>query len=91
MAKIIVTVPNGKKYLVDSNSKFETSTKYNTVLVTTIGRGAVWMDSAPIKESMEEIQKRINEAEAAETESNNEKLDFILENQKKILKALRIQ
>lgn len=39
----------------------------------------------PIKESMEEIQRRINEVEA---EATNSKLDEILENQKEMLTLL---
>ena len=87
MAKIIVTGLDGIKYLVDSNSKFETSIRSGHVLVTT-GRGDSNLYLKPIKESMEEIQKLFNEAEA---ESTNEKLDLILANQEKIMKALRIQ
>lgn len=88
MAKIVVTALNGVKYLVDSNSKFETSTRSpNTILVTT-GRGNSDLYLQPVEESMEEIQKLINEAEA---ETTNKKLDLILANQEKLLKALRIK
>lgn len=88
MAKIIVTRLNGEKRLVDSNSKFETSWRSpKTVLVTT-GKGPSEWYLMPIKESMEEIQKLINEAEAGTTK---EKLDLILKNQEKLMKALRIQ
>ena len=88
MAKIIVTGLNGVKHLVDSNSKFEESTRSpNTILVTT-GRENSDLYLHPIEESMEEIQKLINEAEA---ETTNEKLDLILANQEKLMKALRIQ
>ena len=89
MAKIIVTDLNGEKHLVDSNSKFETSHRSQCVLVTT-GKGDIhrYLFLQPIRESMEEIQKLINEAEA---ETTNVKLDLILANQEKILKALRIQ
>ena len=87
MAKIIVTGLDGIKYLVDSNSKFETSIRSGHVLVTA-GRGDSNLYLKPIKESMEEIQKLFNEAEA---ESTNEKLDLILANQEKLLKALRIK
>ena len=41
----------------------------------------------PVKESMEEIQRRINEVEA---EATNTKLDLILENQKEILTLLYV-
>ena len=85
MAKIIVTGANGGKHLVDSNSKFETSSMSTEVYVTT-GRGDLKV--YPIRESMEEIQKLINEAEA---ETTNAKLDLILANQEKLLKALRIK
>lgn len=87
MAKIVVTGTNGTQYLVDSNSKFEKSNRSNAVLVTT-GRGDSNLYLQPIKESLEEIQKLINEAEA---ETTNAKLDLILANLEKILKALRIQ
>ena len=88
MAKIIVTGINGVKYLVDSNSKFETTKRSpNTILVTTSG-GPERLYLQPIEESMEEIQKLINEAEA---ETTNKKLDLILANQEKLLKALRIR
>ena len=87
MAKIIVTGINGRKYLVDSNSKFETSTRSNSIRVTTSG-GPERLYLQPIEESMEEIQKLINEAEA---ETTNAKLDLILENQKKIMEALRMK
>ena len=88
MAKIIVTGLKGEKHLVDSNSKFEESTRSpNTVLVTT-GNGFRDLFLKPIRESMEEIQKLINEAEA---ETTNAKLDLILKNQEKLLSALRIK
>lgn len=87
MAKIVVTGLNGAKHLVDSTSKFETSTMSTGVLVTT-GRGDLNLYLHPIRESMEEIQKLINEAEA---ETTNKKLDLILANQEKLLKALRIR
>lgn len=87
MAKIIVTGINGVKYLVDSNSKFETSTRHDSILVTTSG-GPERLYLQAIKESMEEIQKLINEVEAKDT---NAQLDLILENQEKIMKALRIK
>lgn len=87
MAKIVVTAINGVRHLVDSNSKFETSMRSpNTVLVTD-DRGNSDLYLQPIIESMEEIQKLINEAEA---ETTNEKLDLILANQEKLMKALRI-
>lgn len=68
MAKIIVTAINGVKYLVDSNSKFETSIWSSTVHVTTdAGNSRLYLQ--PIEESMEEIHKLINEAETETTKS----------------------
>ncbi len=88
MAKIIVTKLDGERALVDTNSKFETCTRSGCVLVTT-GRDVVKdLYLNPIKESLEEVQKFINEVEA---EATNAKLDLILENQRKILEALRIK
>lgn len=81
MAKIIVTGLLGEQYLVDTNSKFETNSRTNTVHVTDEGN----LHLRPIKESMEEIQRRINEVEA---EATNSKLDEILENQKEMLTLL---
>lgn len=78
MAKIIVTTLDGGQHLVDANAKFEK--RRDHVYCTNGGY------LSPIKESMEEIQKRINEAEAQAT---NEKLDLILKNQQEILKILK--
>ena len=80
MAKIIVTKRNGgSKVLVDTNSKIDSDRGW----VTVVGPGNDWI--GPVTESIEEIQKRINEAEAQAT---NKKLDEILENQRKILEKL---
>lgn len=85
MAKILVTTLREEKVLVDTNSKFETATKSSTVLVTTgkIVEGGLYLH--PIKESMEEIQRLINEAES---EATNAKLDLILETLESIKKRL---
>ena len=88
MAKIIVTTLNGKKVLVDTNSKFEISTKSDLVLVTTGERVGIDLYLQPIRESMEEIRKLIKESEA---EDSNAKLDLILKNLEKIMKALKIR
>ena len=88
MAKIIVTTLKGEKVLVDTNSKFEISTRSSKVLVTTGEKVGIDLYLQPIEESMEEVQKLINEAEA---ESSNAKLDLILKNLEKIMKALKIR
>ena len=80
MAKIIVTQRNsGNQILVDVESKFEKD--HGGVWV--VAPGNQWIGY--ITENIEEIQKRINEAEA---QSTNKKLDEILENQIKILEKL---
>lgn len=86
MAKIIVTKFDGKQHLVDSNSNFQTTSRSPKIVLVTTGSGDLYMQ--PIKESMEEILKLINEAEA---ETTNAKLDLILKNQEKLLSALRIK
>ena len=81
MAKIIVTQRNsGNQILVDVESKFEKD--HGGVWV--VAPGNKWIGY--ITESMEEIQKRITEAEAQAT---NKKLDQILKNQEEILEVLR--
>lgn len=87
MAKIIVTTVNGgAKKLVDTNWKFDQSGPY----VSVFGPKNEYV--GPVVESIEEIQRRINEAEATEEMvATNAKLDKILENQKKIMEALRIK
>ena len=87
MAKIIVTTVNsGTKELVDTNYRFSQAGQY----VCVYGRKGEYV--GPVGESIKEIQRRINEAEATEkTAATNAKLDVILENQKKIMEALRIK
>ena len=81
MAKIIVTKrSSGIKVLVDTNSRFEGNSDGSTCV---IGIGKEWIGT--VNESIEEIQKLINETEA---ETTNKKLDEILENQKRILERL---
>ena len=82
MAKIIVTqVVGGIQHLVDTKGKFVKYGKEQPVSVTDADGKYV----GAVRESIEEIQKRINEAEAQAT---NKKLDEILENQRKILEKL---
>ena len=88
MAKIIVTTFKEEKVLVDTNSKFEISAKSGWVLVTTGKRVGIDLYLTPIKESMEEIQKLIREAEV---EDSNAKLDLLLKNLEEIMKALKIR
>jgi len=89
MAKIIITGILGTRYLVDSNSKFESGSTPNCVRVTTKDKT---LCGFAIRETMTEVMELIKEAEAeAETETTNKKLDLILENQKKIMEALRIR
>jgi len=85
MAKIIVTeiFPKGecfltRKKLIDTNSKIKANGSYPSV-DTPDGEHFL------VVESIEEICKLINEAEAQAT---NKKLDEILENQRKILEKL---
>lgn len=87
MAKIIVTTVNsGTKELVDTNCSFRQFGDYINIYDL---KGCYVGQTG---ESMEEIQRRINEAEATEkTAATNAKLDVILENQRKILEALRIK
>lgn len=81
MAKIIVTKRNGGiKVLVDTNSRFERNSDGSTCV---IGPGKEWIGT--VNESIQEIQRLINETEAQAT---NQKLDELLENQKKILTQL---
>lgn len=87
MAKIIVTTVNSEtKELVDTNCSFiQVGDRIN--IYDLQGKYV-----GPARESMEEIQRRINEAEATEKmAATNAKLDVILENQRKILEALRIK
>lgn len=82
MAKIIVTKRNGGiKVLVDTNSRFERNSDGSTCV---IGPGNDWIGT--VNESIEEIQRLINEIE---TEATNKKLDLILRNQEEILEVLR--
>lgn len=86
MAKILITGILGARYLVDSDSKFESGINNpDCVRVTTKDRT---LCGFAIRENMTEIMERIKEAEA---ETTNTKLDLILENQKKIMEALRIR
>lgn len=83
MAKIIVTKrSSGVKVLVDTNSRFERNSDGSTCV---IGPGNDWIGT--VNESIEEIQKSINEVEAHAT---NKKLDEILENQRRILERLSV-
>jgi len=85
MAKIIVTTVNGGvKKLVDTNWKFDQSGPY----VSVFGPKNEYV--GPVVESIEEIQRRINEAEATEEmAATNAKLDRILANQEKIFRILQ--
>ena len=87
MAKIIVTTVNsGTKEMVDTNYRFSQAGSY----VSVYGPKGEYV--GPVREPIEEIQRCINEAEATEkTVATNTKLDLILENQKKIMEALRIR
>lgn len=86
MAKIIVTGILGTRYLIDSDSKFESPPHtIDSVRVTTKDKN---LCQFAIKETMTEVKNLINEAEA---EATNKKLDLILANQEKLLKALRIK
>lgn len=83
MAKILVTVdlgsPGGPEKRIIDADVYEFRGRGR--LTTAIRKG----DFLMIKESIEEIYKLINEAEAQAT---NKKLDEILENQRKILDKL---
>jgi len=89
MAKIIVTevtylngkVVSKKEQLVDTNCKFERGVN-NTVVTDASG---AWVIT--VEESLEEISKRINSAEA---EGINHKLDLILQSQEAILRLLSV-
>ncbi len=85
MAKIIVTGILGARYLVDSDSTFKSARTIDSVRVTTKDKS---LCEFAIRETMPEVMKLINEAEA---ETTNAKLDLILKNQEKLLKALRIK
>ena len=84
MAKIVVTTENGSKILVDVNSNFKAFG--NRVILFDANNANYGGVSIHVIESMEEIRKRINEAEA---ESTNPKLDLILKNQEEILRILK--
>ena len=85
MAKIIITGIFGARYLVDSDSKFVSGSASDCVRVTTKDKT---LCGFAIRETMTEVMELINEAES---EATNEKLDLILKNQEKIMKALKIQ
>ena len=89
MAKIIVTevtycngkVASKQERLVDTNCKFFRVAN-NTVVVDANGKWTI-----AVEESLEEIRKRVNVAEA---EGINQKLDLILQSQEAILRLLSV-